>query len=669
MGLTAPLMLLGLLCVAAPIYLHLIKRQDQKRLSFPSLMFIKRVKYSERHQMTLRDLGLLVLRTIAIGLVCLAFALPFLTSISTAGKFSRDIVLLVDTSYSMAVADRFEQALRAARKHIRELDSDQRAALVVFDQTPQIVTGLTSSKQELLDALARLNPGQLGTHYPDAFEAATRLLAESPAEEQKVVLISDLQQSAVSTSQKLRLPADAIIEIERVMSDVPANLSLADARITNDIAADASIVSFNVHNTGAGDVSGANIEIFVDGRRTALDPLTLAAGESRMLQHSFIVSPDRAMGVEIALSGDDFAPDNTLWLVASKPRLVRLAVISAGATGEAYVREAVRLANDTVEIQNVELSSLASQSSLENFDVLLLNQIELGGPERDRVLDFAKRGGGVLEIANQKKVVTEKNGATINPGPVIHPLSFQSELSENGVLYRSRVYTWSSTAPEGETILALPGGSPLLTETASGAGRYLWLATGLDPSHSTLVLETGFVELMERLINYLGRRHPVQYHSFTGDPVDLSTYLDSMPGGGSWQQLLDNSGVVIELPSGSTRRSEPGENLFIPREPGIYEVHGTGSDRLRQPLAINVGRGESMFESATEDRITELVSRDPIAVATSEQTEAMSHDKPDTLAWYLLALAALLLMLECLVANRLTLKRLLESGGMPNHGG
>ena len=78
MSLLAPLYVLGALAVSLPVVFHLIRRTPRGRQAFSSLMFLSPSPPRLTRKSRLDQLLLLVLRGLALVLLALAFARPFL---------------------------------------------------------------------------------------------------------------------------------------------------------------------------------------------------------------------------------------------------------------------------------------------------------------------------------------------------------------------------------------------------------------------------------------------------------------------------------------------------------------------------------------------------------------------------------------------------------------
>ncbi len=185
----------------------------------------------------------------------------------------------------------------------------------------------------------------------------------------------------------------------------------------------------------------------------------------------------------------------------------------------------------------------------------------------------------------------------------------------------------------GEVILALDDGTPLLVEMRVGAGRLMLLTTALDPQWSSLVVSPAFVGFMANLLGYLAEDLlPVQ--ALVGEALALPAQS---------VQLFTAEGTrVLGLAQTIGR---PTVSLA---EPGVYQLQTPGSNRL---LAVNTDVRESDLRRTAEDLLErwQAATASKSALTASNPDEDATHSLP--LAPWLLALLALLLLLEPLLAN------------------
>jgi Aerotolerance regulator N-terminal len=98
-----PILLTGAALVGLPILLHLIMRQEPKRLPFPAFRFLKLQRRINQRKIRLRHLLLLLLRMALIALICLSLFQPTVLSEGFSLRGDRPIaaVIVLDSSPSM----------------------------------------------------------------------------------------------------------------------------------------------------------------------------------------------------------------------------------------------------------------------------------------------------------------------------------------------------------------------------------------------------------------------------------------------------------------------------------------------------------------------------------------------------------------------------------------
>ncbi|HTO93472.1 MAG TPA: BatA domain-containing protein, partial [Bacteroidota bacterium] len=112
-----PLVLFGLAAAAIPVLLHLLNLRKLRTVEFSSVRFLKELQKTSIRRVRFRQILLLVLRTLTIIAVVLAFSRPALrgtiAGISRAGAASTTVII-VDDSPSMSVHDARGTALARA---------------------------------------------------------------------------------------------------------------------------------------------------------------------------------------------------------------------------------------------------------------------------------------------------------------------------------------------------------------------------------------------------------------------------------------------------------------------------------------------------------------------------------------------------------------------------
>src|SRR5215204_5034058 len=127
MNFLAPLFFVALAGLAIPVLIHLIQREKKQIQQFPSLMFVRQIPYKSIQRRRIHNWLLLLVRMAALALIVAAFSRPFFESSDAAGagaQGAREVVILLDQSYSIGYSDRWERARAAAHAAVNGLGAN-----------------------------------------------------------------------------------------------------------------------------------------------------------------------------------------------------------------------------------------------------------------------------------------------------------------------------------------------------------------------------------------------------------------------------------------------------------------------------------------------------------------------------------------------------------------
>ena len=209
MAFLAPLFFAALAALSVPVLIHMIQRQRTEVIEFPSLMFVRKIPFHSLRRQRVRHWVLLLFRCAALALLIAAFARPFIrsTTLAAVAGGSREVVILLDRSYSMGYGDRWDRAQTAARRVVRDLGPGDRATLILFDSGAQAGAPSTTDQASLLAAIDAADIGAGTTRFGPALQFAQGILEDSEQPVLEAVLISDFQQIGVDSAANIRLPA------------------------------------------------------------------------------------------------------------------------------------------------------------------------------------------------------------------------------------------------------------------------------------------------------------------------------------------------------------------------------------------------------------------------------------------------------------------------------
>src|SRR5438045_621403 len=190
-----PILLLGAALVGLPIILHLIMKQEPRRLPFPAFRFLKQRLKTNQRKLRLRHFILLALRMLLIALFCLTLYQPSLQTegvINIHGEQPVAVVLVLDTSPSTGDSAG-EQTRPEDHKKLRDAAPDPRPAHAVIDvgvdQPANVAILSAEMKPQVIPASQpAVVTATVGVVGPDV-EAVVRAKLDGGATERKQVVV------------------------------------------------------------------------------------------------------------------------------------------------------------------------------------------------------------------------------------------------------------------------------------------------------------------------------------------------------------------------------------------------------------------------------------------------------------------------------------------------
>ena len=671
MGLLAPAFLAGLTAIAIPILVHLIHRERKETVAFPSLMFLRKVPYRSVRRQKLRHLMLLAMRMLAILIVVSAFARPFIerdVAPSAGASDGREIVILLDRSYSMAYGSRWERAINSARTVARSAGASDRVTLVTFGATASQLTPPSGAPESVEAVLSTLQPSAEPTRFAAGFRMAAQILGASDLPRREIVLISDFHRFGWTPNDEVTLPPRAAVrsvDVSRGETEDVAVTSIAVARRQDGNRVQAAITARATNLGSEARAVSATLELagrVVDTRRAIVPPR--ASAQIVFAAQPVSAAPTRAV---VRISPDSQPINDAFFFTVAEESGASALIVEparARTNQSLFLSRALAVADDPPVL--VAVSSALPAGALERQSLIVLNEADLPvGAAGDRIRTRVSEGAILFIVPGERglaaptpewtAVLPARVGQTVDrtdgrwgsvdfSSALFEPFAAGRADFSNVTITRYRELT---PAGEGSQIVArLDDGSPILVERAHGAGRVIMFALSLDATWTDLP----FHPLWVPLAHQLARR------SISGSEVRSWFTVPHV------MDLSREENVIVEAPSGARTRvaGDSARPIVELVERGFYEVRGArtaiGAGR---PVAVNVDLAESdlsHFDPA--ELVAAITARGARSEARAGGTEftgtAEELERNQAIWWYLLLAGLLLLGAETLLANRMS---------------
>ena len=696
-----PLFLLGLAAAAIPLIIHLFNFRRPRKVDFSSLAFLKELQKSTMQRVRIKQILLLILRTLAIACLVLAFARPTLTGNmagSLGGRASSSIAIIIDNSRSMTMRDAQGEYFEQAREIAATLVDQSNAGDEFYILTPSRQESRQADPYNLpalaLEAIEEIETAPFVDPLSEVWFDAVDLLVEANQINKEIYVISDLQRSTFGDSTAAAPATGIRTYLVPVGDRSNDNVAITSVDVTSRILEVGQPVRFEATLVNYGDdlIEGYVASVFLEGERVAQSSADLEPRIPKTV--SFTATPQRRgwLSGVVQIEDDAFPGDNVRHFTLNVPEERRLLVVRGDGEDDSFVSLALspQLTRGRVafQVESINEDALVMQR-LGGFDAVILVGIRtLSSGEVAALSKYIEEGGGVLFFPGEAGQAPDYNaffaavggglfsgfsGSTSSRQPVAsfdrvdleHPLfegvfdqqrGFGEQISvENPSLFYTMNYT-PGTATE-QTLVHLSNGFPFLQEVRHGRGAILLFAVAPDARWSDWPQRGLFVPLIYRCM----------YHLSSSESVAGEQYVLGRTNELRIAGISESEPVRLISPEGEEyapdQRNLLGALLLqldpTIDAPGIYDV--VTGDRLIRRVALNLDSQESDLSVLPVNDAAGALERiagsirvlDTSSGGIERAVEVLQEERTGIELWNVFLMLALIFMVaEMLVAKQ-----------------
>ena len=689
MGLLAPLFLLGLAGLVVPIVVHLTERQRRQVVDFPSLMFLRQIPFRSSRRKKIHHWALLAIRALALALLVAAFSRPFFENDvvgigSTGGP--REVVVVLDRSYSMGYGDRWERAKTQAREVFEGLGAQDRASLVLMSRGAEAVLRATSDRDRLLAALDTASVSADGTLYGPALKLAQTILDESePQYQREVVIISDFQRNGWKGDEGVTFPPGTLVSPVLISDETTPNATVASVTLRRDFFSGQERMTAEARVVRRGGEAPVDLSIVleIDGQEVQTQTVHLESTGSAVVTFEAFTLSDVYTRGSIRIDPDALPQDDEFHFVLSPGRAMRTIVLE-GANPQQDASFYIRTAHISEEASfdvEVRRSTSLSAADLASTDVVILNDIPFPqGAGGDRLRRFVEEGGGLLLVLGERSAWRtgleeilpgrfgparnhSRGAARLGRLDRSHPVFEAFAGPRSGDFSRARFFRSRDLelVPEGRGLAWFDDGSVALAERRLGEGTVLVWTSTMDRYWNDLAVQPVFLPFIHGLMRHLsGYQERVPWFTI-GQVLDLADPAGLVFVADRETELPPDVDLVALTPGGGSVAlpATAGPRFLELEEPGFYPVRPPGTNPARPfAVAVNVDVAESELEAMDPEELAAAVAPRETGVVIGAGGETLSVEMQERnqerrqSLWRLLMVAALvLLLIETAISN------------------
>ncbi len=437
-----PLLVFGVAACTIPLIIHLLNRSRFRSVDWAAMHLLESVISTNRRRFRFDQWILLLIRCAIPALLALCLARPVLTGSGfLAGNAPVSLVILLDNSYSMEVADpagtRFQAAVEAACQIIGAASRGSEYAVIQMGGSPTPVFDRpVFDAGTVIQRLRQLQPGYGACDVSASLDQALAVLNGMSNARRELVVISDFQpadwqqlQSEGAAVLKQRL-AELKVPPELTLLPIappdtstgretqPANIAIESLELPRHaIGAGQQIsVRASIRNYGIAEIPSARILLKHNDREVAVVQTALQpSGITQVLfPFQFEQPGSQVLSVEV-VSADPLPTDNHLSASVNIWKSLQVVLVD-GAPGSLplqsetdYLSIALTpLTFGRMELKDLILTTTVPPAGLSDDllkvagTVVLANIPQLTDPQLLSLTQFVQRGGTLLICAGNR---------------------------------------------------------------------------------------------------------------------------------------------------------------------------------------------------------------------------------------------------------------------------
>jgi len=437
---TPALVGVGAAAMSAPILIHLLARRRFKRVRWAAMEFLLDADRRNRRRVRLEEWILLVLRCLAVFLIGILVARPFVSPANIASAFGgsrrTERVFLLDDTFSMGyqvesktVFDRVKQAMRKIIASVRRQSPDDTVTILRASAVDHpVVAGafLDDSQTDLiLENIEAMQVSQRSMDLREVLDAVVKQLdREDDILNVALYILSDFQSSdwamrGGGSGKGVTSPAAALqrwatderslqVFLVKLGEDQPVNTAVTELRLDAGqvVAGTTDHLYASVTHFANEPRSDVTLQLTVGDRPQSSKSISSLPQRQQVTidyESDFIRTGDESLRVRLA--DDRLAVDNTRYLTATVVGAIRVLIVNGEPSADEFNDEVALLATalrPEGDVFSGMESVVVDEAGLEDMNlsqfhlVVLANVYRVVEPMMAPLEHFVRNGGGLV---------------------------------------------------------------------------------------------------------------------------------------------------------------------------------------------------------------------------------------------------------------------------------
>ena len=641
--------LFGVLGIAVPIILHFIKQKPTEITKFPSFMFFHKNIAVKNSRNNIRKWIILLLRCLAILLISLAFAWPYIANF--AKKPKRITVYIWDNSFSMTAEPYREELKREAEDLFDQTTPETPAILGIIGSQKRWMRKLTSKPDKLKAFFDSNIPGDSDSQLNQAIRHADLILQGIECSEKEIIIFSDKQKSPwKNVDFRKKLSPGVKLSVVFPKKSGFNNAAVTSITLMEPFSSAGQELHFKIilQNFSCKKIKGT-LSLYFDNQKVRNRKVNLAPSSKEKFFEEFKAFKFSHHSIRAEFSdNDDIALDNSFYLPINPVTRAKIAVngknretcdylkLSYGATSTQHVADFLQLNSPEALNANFAIIRKAPTENEEKTITKMLNKgktIFITWDSSWEMRRFLQKFG--IKTISVTKNKTLKHFGEIN---FEHPLFKHFMDVKIGSFFNIAFFDPPGLQPpeNSEIIAKFADGTPAIFSLPASKGKVIMLSSKITRKSTNWPVHATFLPFMRELLFFAGSGTKEKNSFIVGDSIPMN-----------------GASEYSEMKSSDTRTRAV--KSFSPEKPGNYLLYN--NNQIEKIVSVNVDNEESenILLPKTFTPLKLVSNKSVINKSQQLSNSVFSKEQGDTFWWTILLIALLFMISELLIANRTVL--------------
>lgn len=624
-----PAFLWALAAVAIPVIIHLFNFRRYKKVYFTNVKFLKELQHQSKSKSRLREILVLIARSLAIVCLVLAFSQPILNNKNKVAVNINEkaISVYIDNSFSMENVNKQGPLLEIAKTKAKEI-------IKAFGNGDkfQIITNDFEGKHQRFntkeDAINVINEVKISSSVrvlSDVLKRQKEFLNSSTSKNKKIYILSDVQQTTFNLAD-IENDTSIKVTIAPVKANETNNVYIDSCWFETPLQQKGFIQKLhaNVVNYGNTIIEIGSAKLFLNNQQIAISSFSIDANSKKEIQFTFECKQEGVNYGSIKIEDFPITFDDELYFAFNSKVNVSVCLIN-GKEQSIDNSLSTLFKTDSLFKLNSFLEQAIDYSTFKTSDVVILNQLlDLSSGLMAELLKFRDKGGSIVFIpAQNPNLISYNQGFTMLQLPnliAIDSSNLKIDKIEMGSKFFSGVFEKVSDRlnlpivtkhfkilktnnTDFETILALQNSDILFGVNKNSNSLIYVFSSPLNEKCTNFSKHALFVPTFYQICFNSLKSVPLFYQVSSNIVISLKNDFITVDQPPHIKQVNGQLDIIPE-----SRLVNNSLSIFTQHQiniPGFFEV--SRNNLLLLPLAFNYSRKESNLLCLNNDELKKII--------------------------------------------------------------